>query len=89
MLWQPSGVRIARVCSTRKPEAAVVPDLFDTHDRAKENRLQRVLDRIEDRQGKRAIIYGSQLASDKTVYKNEHKSPLYTTDIRDIITLKA
>lgn len=84
VLYKKAGVVLLKII----PEAAVVPDLFDTHDRAKENRLQRVLDRIEDRQGKRAIIYGSQLASDKTVYKNEHKSPLYTTDIRDIITLK-
>lgn len=47
------------------------------------------LDQIEDRQGKRAILYGSQVTSETPVYKTEHKSPLYTTDLRDIITLKA
>ena len=29
------------------------------------------------------------MTSEKPIYKNEYKSPLYTTDLRDIITLKA
>jgi DNA polymerase V len=85
ILYKKAGVVLLKII----PEAAVVPDMFDTKDRAKDKRLQRVLDQIEDRQGKRAIIYGSQMTSEKPVYKTEHKSPLYTTDLRDIITLKA
>ena len=85
ILYKKAGVVLLKII----PEAAVVPDMFDVKDRDKDKRLQRVLDQIEDRQGKRAIIYGSQMTSEKPVYKTEHKSPLYTTDLRDIITLKA
>ena len=84
-LYKKAGVVLLKII----PETAVVPDLFDTKDRAKDSRLQRVLDHIDDRHGKRAIILGSQIRSEQTVYKTEHKSPLYTTDLRDIITINA
>ena len=84
-LYKKAGVILLKII----PETAVVPDLFDTKDRAKDNRLQRVLDHIDDRHGKRTVILGSQLSSQHSVYKTDHKSPLYTTDLRDIITLKA
>jgi len=85
VLYKKAGVVLLKII----PETAVVPDLFDEKDRAKDKRLQQVLDHIDDRHGKRAILYGSQLTTEKSVYKNEHKSPLYTTDLRDIIKLKA
>ena len=85
VLYKKAGVVLMKIM----PEAAVVPDLFEATDRDKEKRLQRALDQIDDRHGRRAIIYGSQLLSDERVYKTEHKSPLYTTDLRDIITIKA
>ena len=84
-LYKKAGVVLLKII----PETAVVPDLFDTKDRDKDNRLQRVLDHIDDRHGKRAIILGSQITSQQPVYRTDHKSPLYTTDLRDIITLKA
>ena len=84
-LYKKAGVILLKII----PETAVVPDMFDTKDRAKDNRLQRVLDHIDDRHGKRAIIFGSQISSQQPVYRTEHKSPLYTTDLRDIIQLKA
>ena len=85
VLYKKAGVVLLKVI----PETAVVPDLFDTKDRSREKRLQRVLDHIDDRLGKRSIILGSQMTSQQSVYKTEHKSPLYTTDLRDIITIKA
>ena len=86
MLYKKAGVVLMKII----PENAVVHDLFDDKDRTKDQRLQRVLDHIDDRHGKRSIILGSQLgsATDEPVYKTEHKSPLYTTDLRDIITVK-
>ena len=83
--YKKAGVVLLKII----PEAAVVPDMFDPKDRDKENRLQRVLDCIDDRHGKRSIILGSQMTSGEPVYKAEHKSPLYTTDLRDILTVKA
>lgn len=84
--YKKAGVVLLKIM----PETAVIPDLFDEKDRAKDKRLQRVLDHIDDRHGKRAVILGSQMpASEPTeVYRTEHKSPLYTTDLRDIITVK-
>ena len=85
VLYKKAGVVLLKII----PETAVVPDLFDTKDRAKDKRLQRVLDHIDDRHGKHAILLGSQLTSQQAVYKTDHKSPLYTTDLRDIITVIA
>ena len=85
VLYKKAGVVLLKII----PETAVVPDMFDEKDRDKDKRLQRVLDHIDDRHGKRSIILGSQMTSETPVYKTEHKSPLYTTDMRDIITVKA
>ena len=84
-LYKKAGVVLLKII----PETAVVPDMFDTKDRNKDKRLQRVLDHIDDRHGKRAILLGSQMTSTQPVYKTEHKSPLYTTDLSDIITIHA
>jgi DNA polymerase V len=84
-LYKKAGVVLLKII----PEEAVVPDLFDTKDREKNKRLQNVLDHIDDRHGKRSILLGSQMTSEKPVYKTEHKSPLYTTDLRDILTIYA
>ena len=85
VLYKKAGVVLLKIIK----ETDVMPDLFDTQDREKDKRLQRALDHIDDRHGKRSVILGSQLSSSQQVYKTEHKSPLYTTDLRDIITLKA
>lgn len=85
VLYKKAGVVLLKIL----PDNAIVPDLFDTKDRERDNRLQRVLDHIDDRHGKHTILLGSQLTSDTPVYKTDHKSPLYTTDLRDIITVKA
>ena len=73
------------------PEKTVVGDLFDERDRAKDNALQRALDHICDKQGRQAVLLGTQLplASEQKVYKVDHQSPLYTTDINQIIHIKA
>ena len=63
--------------------------MFDEKDRAKDNRLQRVLDHIDDRHGKRSIVFGAQMTSEQSVYKAEHKSRLYTTDLNDILIVNA
>ena len=83
-LYKKAGVILLKII----PETAVVPDLFDEKDREKDGRLQRVLDHIDDRHGKRSIVLGSQMTSASDIYKTEHKSPLYTTDLRDIICVK-
>ena len=90
VLYKKAGVVLLKII----PEAAVVPDLFDEKDRAKDQRLQRVLDHIDDRHGKRTILFGSQLSATPSSFHfspftTNFRSPLYTTDLRDIITIKA
>lgn len=86
--YKKAGVILLKIV----PESAVMHDLFDPKDRVKDSRLQRVMDYIDDRHGKRSIVLGSQFAGSQDasqVYKSEHKSPLYTTDITQIIRVKA
>lgn len=85
--YKKAGVILLKIT----PREGALQDLFDTQDRDRDNRLQRALDTIDDRLGKRSVILGSQMStgSETGIYKTEHKSPLYTTDLRDIITVKA
>ncbi len=75
------------------PAAHALPDLFDTRDRQKDERLQLSLDRMNDRFGKYTIQYATATMpaanADASVYKREHCSPLYTTDIRQIVQVSA
>lgn len=66
-------------------------DLFDTRDREKDERLQKALVSINDRMGNHALLLGSQYlgAEAHEPYRVEHRSPLYTTRLSDIITVKA
>ena len=93
-LYKKAGVVLLKII----PETAVVPDMFDPKDREKDKRLQRALDHIDDRFGKRSIILGAQLpapsphsplTAPRSPFIANHKSPLYTTDIRDLIAVKA
>ena len=87
--FKKAGVIFTRILA----ENAVVPDLFDTRDRARDVALQRTIDRIRDKHGRQSVILGTQLAlpsqAKEPVYKAEHQSPLYTTDLSQIITINA
>lgn len=90
VLYKKAGVILMKI----QPDTAIAQDIFDIRDRERDTRLQKALDHINNRHGKRAVVQGVQMLSCKSheeplVYKQEHKSPLYTTDLRDIITLKA
>lgn len=88
ILFKKAGVILTKIV----PEKSSQQDLFDTRDRNKEDRLQKAIDHINGRHGKRALVMAIQTKSQKEeedhIYKEEHKSPLYTTDWRDIIDIK-
>lgn len=73
------------------PEEGAMANLFDERDRAKDAKLQKTLDKIRDKCGKSAIMLGTQMPiqslSDQ-IYKQDYKSPLYTTDISQILEIK-
>lgn len=73
------------------PENAVVPDLFDTRDRIRDATLQRTIDKIREKQGRSSLILGTQMPlpsqKEMPVFKADHHSPLYTTDIEQVIKI--
>ena len=87
--YKQAGVVLTRIL----PETAVMEDLFDVRDRQKEKRLQRSVDAIRERCGRGVIMLGTQLplsgAEQQQVYKQEHHSPRYTTDINQLLRIKA
>lgn len=88
VLFKKAGVIFTRI----EPENAVVADLFDERNRTRDAALQRTLDIIRSRSGRNAIMIGTQMpiaAEDGgKVYKADYRSPLYTTDISQILTVK-
>lgn len=72
------------------PQHTALQDLFEERDRAKEGRLQATLDKMHDKFGKRAIVFGTQSIGTDTgnVYKVENRSPLYTTDISQLLQIR-
>ena len=60
--------------------------LFDERDRQRDERLQKAMDHIQDKHGKQSLLLGT-MAEQTNVYSSNHRSPLYTTDWTQIITL--
>lgn len=84
--YKQAGVILTRVM----PETAVMEDLFDERDRQKEKRLQQSVDAIRERCGRGVIMLGTQLpltGDDQQLYKQEHHSPHYTTDISQLLVI--
>lgn len=73
-----------------EPDNGVQQSLFDTRDRERDNRLQRAMDAVNDHLGKHSLTYAHQLPAPnaKPLYETGTKSPAYTTDITQILTLK-
>ena len=78
---------------------AVVADLFDERDRTRDAALLRTIDKIRDKSGRNAILLATQLPNlsrsigtskdlAAQVYKSEHQSPCYTTDLLQILTIR-
>lgn len=83
MPYKNAGIILTRI----RPEAVVQPDLFDTRDRSRDSRLQSALDTINDRYGRNSIRFAAQTKQDD-VYRLEHLSRRFTTNINEIIDAK-
>lgn len=72
------------------PDTGVQQSLFDTRDRAKDKRLQQAIDQLNGTLGKNTVKLAVQMdsARDREYFHHEHLSPLYTTDIKQIFTIK-
>ena len=90
--WQPDTPykRAGVILLAIEPDSGVQQSLFDTRDRERDNRLQRAMDAVNDRMGKHSLTYAHQLPDPNAapLYETGSKSPAYTTDISQILTLK-
>ena len=86
--FKKAGVIFSRII----PEGSVVADLFDERDRTRDAALQRTIDKIRDKAGRNAILLATQLPTSKEqaaqVYKSEHQSPRYTTELSQVLTIR-
>ena len=86
--FKKAGVIFSRIV----PEGSVVADLFDERDRTRDTALQRTIDKIRDKAGRNAILLATQLPTSKEqaaqVYKSEHQSPRYTTELSQVLTIR-
>ena len=93
--FKKAGVIFSRIV----PEGSVVADLFDERDRTRDAALQRTIDKIRDKSGRNAILLATQLpnlsrsigtSKDQAtqVYKSEHQSPRYTTELSQVLTIR-
>lgn len=86
--FKKAGVIFSRIV----PEGSVVADLFDERDRTRDAALQRTIDKIREKAGRNAILLATQLPTSKEqaaqVYKSEHQSPHYTTELSQVLTIR-
>ncbi len=83
--YKKAGVIVWDIC----PTGAVQGDLFDTVDRAKQARLAAAIDAINRKNGYNTVKVAVQGTDTSWRMKHEHESGKYTTNIDDVIKVKA
>jgi DNA polymerase V len=83
--YKKAGVIVWDIC----PSGAVQGDLFDTVDRAKQARLAAAIDAINRKNGYNTVKVAVQGTDTSWRMKHEHESGKYTTNIDDVIKMKA
>ena len=71
------------------PETVNQLSIFDTVEQEKTNMLMPVIDAINKHSGKNSLLLGSHMQSKKWQALSESRSPAYTTNWKDIATVKA
>ena len=87
--FKKAGVIFSRIV----PEGSrFIGTLFDERDRTRDAALQRTIDKIREKAGRNAILLATQLPTSKEqaaqVYKSEHQSPRYTTELSQVLTIR-
>lgn len=83
--YKKAGVIVWDICSS----GAVQGDLFDTVDREKQARLASAIDAINRKNGYNMVKVAVQGTDNSWRMKHEHESGKYTTNIDEIIKVKA
>lgn len=76
------------ILSDIAPKAGVQTAMFDTLDRGKHSRLMAAMDKINETQGRRTLVVASR-GFDPIKMDRQHLSKEFTTDLDDIIRVKA
>ena len=83
--YKKAGVIITEIV----PERPFQGDLFDVRDRDKYNKIMTVMDSLNESYGKQKVKIAAQGFDRKWKLKNEKLSPCYTTNLKDILEIKA
>lgn len=89
--WRPAPYKKAGIVLMNiTPAANAQQTLFDDRPRERDERLQRAIDRINSQHGKPTVKMAAQLLQSdaQPLTKHDKLSPCYTTNLRDILTLK-
>ena len=83
--YKKAGVIVSEIT----PERPLQSDMFDTRDRQKYHKLMLTMDKLNASYGRQKVKVASQGFDRKWKLKNEKLSPCYTTNIKDILVVKA
>ena len=83
--YKKAGVIACNICE----DNAIQGNLFDVVDREKQSALSKIVDEINMRNGVDTVRVAVQGFSNNWHMKNEYISKQYTTNIKDIIIVKA
>ncbi|MDD3321577.1 MAG: Y-family DNA polymerase [Paludibacter sp.] len=83
--YKKAGVIVSEIV----PERPLQGDLFDTRDRDKFNKIMTVMDSLNGSYGKQKVKIAAQGFDRKWKLKNEKLSPCFTTNLKDVLEIKA
>jgi len=84
-LYKKAGVIVSEIT----PERPLQADMFDTRDRTKYKQAMLAMDKLNASFGRQKVKIASQGFDRKWKLKNEKLSPCYTTNLKDVLTVKA
>ena len=83
--YKKAGVVVGNI----SPERPLQTNLFDTRNRSKYHKAMQAMDKLNASFGRQKVKIAAQGFDRKWKLKNEKLSPCYTTNINDILTVKA
>lgn len=85
IMYKKSGVILTGICKN----TGIQQNLFDNTDRCKLGRLTKAMDSINNIHGSDSIHFAIQsMSKDDWKIAKEHRSPCYTTNIKDVLEIK-
>jgi len=83
--YKKAGVIVSEI----SPERPLQTDMFDTRNRTKYHEVMGVIDQLNTSYGRQKVKIAAQGFDRKWKLKNEKLSPCYSTNIKDILVVKA